>query len=479
MRTSRISRDTNKILDVLSTSPRRTRRSQGLSLQSFAHTTRRRSSPTAKKETEIKSEVESENDDSSSELSSPISSIAGKEEEEDEDRKPSSKPTTSQKRKRETDSATPPKKASPLPTSKKLRRAPSKPSKTTNPNATPSSPPPHWEEVYTLISTQRTHTPAPVDTLGCERLALPTSPPQDQHFQHLVSLMLSPQTKDTATATAMRNLHTSLPGGLTIPSILSTPEATLDTLIRAVGFHATKAKNILLTAALLKAHHASTVPKALEPLLALPGVGPKIAHLTLQAAHGIVLGIGVDTHVHRITNRLGWHRPETKTPEETRRRLEAWLPQAKWREINALLVGFGQVVCLPVGRRCGACDVGRAGLCPSAVVEREVKEKKGRGKVRVKGEPEVDVRVEVEEEVTATVGGAVERAVEVKAEEAEEEGSRKGEAETAAPPPLSSGVPDIEDLLSPGSSERSSRARARTQACWKSQRSRGSPKTES
>ena len=73
--------------------------------------------------------------------------------------------------------------------------------------------------------------------------------------------------------------------------------------------------------------------------------------------------------MHRITNLWGWHK--TKGPEETRLILESWLPQDKWHEINHLLVGFGQTICAPVGRKCGQCLLSAKGLCPSAVLEKK------------------------------------------------------------------------------------------------------------
>jgi len=126
----------------------------------------------------------------------------------------------------------------------------------------------------------------------------------------------------------------------------------------------------------------------------------------MSAAWGRDEGIGVDVHVHRITNLWGWCK--TKGPEETRKSLEGWLPKSKWNEINHLLVGFGQTVCLPVGRKCGECKLADRGLCPSAVVGRRikretvVKEEEGDGEVVIKRETEVveeDVKAEdVEEE---------------------------------------------------------------------------------
>ena len=86
-----------------------------------------------------------------------------------------------------------------------------------------------------------------------------------------------------------------------------------------------------------------------------------MAHLTLQVAWRNVVGIGVDTHVHRISNRLGW--AKSNTPEQTRMQLEQWLPREYWGVVNVLLVGFGQKVCLPIGPRCSDCRVNA--LCPT------------------------------------------------------------------------------------------------------------------
>ena len=121
---------------------------------------------------------------------------------------------------------------------------------------------------------------------------------------------------------------------------------------------------IKATAEILRDKHAGDIPDTIEGLTSLPGVGPKMAYLCLSAAWDRTEGIGVDVHVHRITNLWGWHK--TKSPEDTRHALQAWLPRDKWREINWLLVGFGQTVCLPAGRRCGDCDLGLSGLCKAA-----------------------------------------------------------------------------------------------------------------
>ena len=126
-----------------------------------------------------------------------------------------------------------------------------------------------------------------------------------------------------------------------------------------------------------------------------------MAHLCLSAAWGRTEGIGVDVHVHRITNMWGWHK--TRNPEETRAALEAWLPRDKWHEINWLLVGFGQTVCPSAGKRCGECKVGLEGLCKAAdrgkvAAGRKAAKMKGgvneEGELKMEAEAEAKVKVE-------------------------------------------------------------------------------------
>lgn len=170
-------------------------------------------------------------------------------------------------------------------------------------------------------------------------------------------------------------------------------------------------------AIILRDQHNSDIPTTLEGLMSLPGVGPKMAHLCMGAEHGWnkVTGIGVDVHVHRITNLWGWQSPPTKTPEETRMALESWLPREKWKEINWLLVGFGQKVCLPVGRKCGECTLGLKGLCKSAERKKVIE---GRKRIKVEEKIEEDVKIEKTEEIKIEGGSGAKR---VKKEEIEVE----------------------------------------------------------
>ena len=233
--------------------------------------------------------------------------------------------------------------------------------------------PPNWEEIYNLTKEMRSRVIAPVDTVGCERLADVQATPKDRRFQTLVALMLSSQTKDTVTAVAMKRLKEELPGSLTVQSVLLASPETFNELIGKVGFHNTKTKNIVAAAKILARDYDSDIPSTIDGLISLPGVGPKMAYLTMSGAWGRTEGIGVDVHVHRITNLWGWH--QTKNPEETRALLEAWLPKEKWHEINTLLVGLGQTICTPVARKCGDCVLGQRGLCPGAVREKVRKAK--------------------------------------------------------------------------------------------------------
>ncbi|KZF23556.1 DNA glycosylase, partial [Xylona heveae TC161] len=234
--------------------------------------------------------------------------------------------------------------------------------------------PPNWAKVYDLTREMRRKIIAPVDTMGCERLAEREASPKDQRFQTLISLMLSSQTKDTATAAAVRGMQTQLPPpGLTLSNILAVSPTELNALIRQVGFHNNKTTYIKRTAEILRDSYNGDIPDTPEGLMSLPGVGPKMAYLCLAAAWDKVVGIGVDVHVHRITNLWGWHK--TRNPEETRMALESWLPKDRWHEINHMLVGFGQTICLPVGRKCGECALAEQGLCPSAVVSKTVENK--------------------------------------------------------------------------------------------------------
>eukprot|EP00440_Ansanella_granifera_P038707 gb/GFBE01041996.1/.p1 GENE.gb/GFBE01041996.1/~~gb/GFBE01041996.1/.p1 ORF type:complete len:294 (+),score=57.37 gb/GFBE01041996.1/:1-882(+) len=195
-----------------------------------------------------------------------------------------------------------------------------------------------WKADLALIKRLRARRDAPVDTVGCERLADPRARKADFEWQCLVSAMLSSQTRDQANAEAMAKLHKH---GNTVQRIAATKEAQLAKLISAVGFYNMKAKTLRGAALICRDKHRGRIPQTLEGLMELPGIGPKMAHLIMHAAFDRQQGICVDTHVHRIANLLGWIR--TATPEETRESLESLLPRREWKDINVLMVGLGQM----------------------------------------------------------------------------------------------------------------------------------------
>ncbi|XP_046490814.1 endonuclease III-like protein 1 [Neodiprion pinetum] len=219
--------------------------------------------------------------------------------------------------------------------------------------------PADWRVILDNILEMRKNHTAPVDSMGCHMCSDPNANPSDARFQVLVALMLSSQTKDEVTHAAMKKLksHGCTPGNIKITS-----KETLGQLIYPVGFWRRKAEYIKKTTDILLQQYGGDIPKTVEGLCKLPGVGPKMAHLCMQVAWGEASGIGVDTHVHRISNRLGWVRKPTKTPEQTRVQLQSWLPKEKWVEVNYILVGFGQEICLPVRPKCSDCL--NVNICP-------------------------------------------------------------------------------------------------------------------
>ncbi|CAN1833566.1 Endonuclease III homolog 1, chloroplastic [Linum perenne] len=230
-------------------------------------------------------------------------------------------------------------------------------------------PPVNWEKVLEGIRKMRSSEDAPVDTMGCEK-AGNSLPNKERRFAVLISSLLSSQTKDHVTHGAIQRLDQN---GLLCPeAIEKADETAIKELIYPVGFYTRKASNMKKIATICLTKYDGDIPNSLEGLLSLPGIGPKMAHLVMNVAWDDVQGICVDTHVHRISNRLGWvSRPGTKqktsTPEQTREALQLWLPKEEWVPINPLLVGFGQTICTPLRPRCGMCSV--SDLCPSAFKE--------------------------------------------------------------------------------------------------------------
>ena len=170
-------------------------------------------------------------------------------------------------------------------------------------------------------------------------------------FLVLISCLLSLRTKDQTTAAASERLF-NLAGSPR--EILSLSVRQIEKAIYPAGFYRTKAKRIKEICRVLIDKFSSRVPEGLEDLLTLKGVGRKTANLVLTEGFG-KLGVCVDTHVHRITNRLGFCR--SGSPEETEACLRNKLTKRYWIEYNKLLVTWGQNICKPVSPLCGTCAV--------------------------------------------------------------------------------------------------------------------------
>ncbi len=170
-------------------------------------------------------------------------------------------------------------------------------------------------------------------------------------FKILIGCLLSLRTRDETTGPAADRLFAlaDTPAGM-----LALPRRTIERAIFPVGFYRTKAKVLHRVCHDLLDRFGGRVPADLDALLTLHGVGRKTANLVVTFAFGLP-GICVDTHVHRITNRVGFIR--TRTPEQTEMALRRRLPRRHWIELNDLLVAFGQTICHPTSPRCSVCPI--------------------------------------------------------------------------------------------------------------------------
>ena len=170
-------------------------------------------------------------------------------------------------------------------------------------------------------------------------------------FKVLIATVISQRTKDEVTYSVAERLFEEYP----LPEDLkNAPVDEIAHLIYPAGFYKQKAKKIKEIAKIIDEEYDGKVPDNLEGLLKLPGVGRKTANIVLLRCYDKDV-IAVDTHVHRISNRLGW--VNTKSPEETERALMEILPKKYWREINELLVMFGRTICRPVAPKCEICSI--------------------------------------------------------------------------------------------------------------------------
>jgi len=180
---------------------------------------------------------------------------------------------------------------------------------------------------------------------------------QEDPFQVLIATLLSARTQDATTHAAATRLFRRARTPRTMAKL---PVKEIEQLIYPVSFYRNKARHVQATAGILAAEYGGRVPDTLEALVTLPGVGRKTATLVMILAFQSQRHICVDTHVHRISNRLGWVR--TRTPEQTEQALYRNTDARWWPYINLYLVTWGQNVCRPVYPRCSECAI--AAVCP-------------------------------------------------------------------------------------------------------------------
>ncbi len=179
-------------------------------------------------------------------------------------------------------------------------------------------------------------------------------------FCVLVGTILSARTKDQCTAEAVRRLFATAHGKTFGPGDLERlGEDEIAKLIYPVGFYRDKARHLKALPAVLKEKFSGVLPRTVEELCELPGVGRKTANLTVAVGFDLP-AICVDVHVHRICNRLGLI--QTKTPLETEMTLRKILPVRYWKTWNSHLVSFGQTRCAPLRPKCDGCPIAR--FCP-------------------------------------------------------------------------------------------------------------------
>jgi endonuclease-3 len=174
---------------------------------------------------------------------------------------------------------------------------------------------------------------------------------RENPYDVLVATILSQRTRDETTEWVFRDVKARWPDAT---SLATADEDELDSVIHSIGFHRAKARGLIATARALEERHGGEVPTSMDQLLELPMVGRKTANCVL--VYGFAEpAIPVDTHVHRISNRLGWVR--TRNPEDTESALAKILPREHWLEINQLMVRHGKRVCNPQRPRCHECQV--------------------------------------------------------------------------------------------------------------------------
>ncbi len=192
----------------------------------------------------------------------------------------------------------------------------------------------------TFLSLEPTHQPTMLEQLN-----------EYTPFQLLIATLLSSRTKDSTTIPIVKRLFLRYPAP---QHFIQANRKELEKELYGIGFYKVKAKHVQELSRIVLEKHNGTIPNTFEGLTSLPGVGRKTANCVLSYAFGKP-AIGVDVHVHRISNRLGW--VKTDTPEETEEALKKIIPRELWTKVNMLFVDHGQRVCQPRKPKCELCPV--------------------------------------------------------------------------------------------------------------------------
>jgi len=206
----------------------------------------------------------------------------------------------------------------------------------------------HFKEIFTQLSKNMSTAQTPLITRKKWEQINKTP------FTVLISCILSLRTKDEVTEDASIRL---LKRYDTPQKLLEQSEETIQQLIYPVGFYKTKSKRIKEISQTLIDEHDGIVPKDLNTLLTLKGVGRKTANIVMVYGFEEQDYLPIDTHCHRIPNRIGW--VKTKTPEETEEQLRMILPKDYWSDFNHLFVTFGQTICVPISPHCTSCPINK------------------------------------------------------------------------------------------------------------------------
>jgi len=203
----------------------------------------------------------------------------------------------------------------------------------------------HVDEIFILLKKELSQYETPVINRAKRDI-------NDTPFNTLISCVLSLRTKDEVTEKASLQL---LKEYNTPEKILKLSEKEIESLIYPVGFYKTKAKRLKEISKSLIENYSSKVPDTFDELLKLKGVGRKTANIVMVYGHKKHGYLPIDTHCHRIPNRLGWIK--TKTPEETEVVLKKILPEQYWDDFNDMFVTFGQKICVPISPFCTTCPI--------------------------------------------------------------------------------------------------------------------------